>query len=451
MAEDKTLSERVADPVRNPASRVFVASLVGTTIEYYDFYIYATAAVLVFPHLFFPAGDETASLLASLAVFGAGMVARPAGAIWFGHLGDRKGRRLALTGSLVLMGAATCLIGLLPVHDVMGWWAPLLLVILRMAQGFAIGGEWSGAVVVATENAPAGQRGTFGTFPQLGAPFGFILANGVFLALGTWLPFDDPSRPSDAFLQWGWRLPFLLVGLLAMIGIWVRLTLVESEAFRRSEASGRIRPLPLGSLFRECGPAVVLGTLYTLATTVLFFSMSTFSLSYGRAAPDAPLPGLGYDYTSFLALLILGVMFFAATTAVSGPLSDRFGRRPLMLGVTTAIAVFGLNWVPLLSAGFWGLLIWLITGFVLMGLTFGPIGVLLSELFPSHLRYTGTGMAYNLASMLGASTAPFVMIALWRAGAGSPVWAGLYLSGVALVTLAALLVGQETRHVDILG
>jgi MFS family permease len=199
---------------------------------------------------------------------------------------------------------------------------------------------------------------------------------------------------------------------------------------------------------RTCGCP---GNFYTLATTVLFFSMSTFSLSYGRAAPGAPLPGLGYDYTSFLALLILGVMFFAAATAVSGPLSDCFGRRPLILGVTAAIAVFGLIWVPLLSPGFWGLLIWLITGFVLMGLTFGPIGVLLSELFPSHLRYTGTGMAYNLASMLGASTAPFVMIALWRAGAGSPVWAGLYLSGVALVTLAALLVGQETRHVDMLG
>ncbi|MFD2816465.1 MFS transporter [Paracoccus aerius] len=450
MAEDKTLSEGVADPVRNPASRVFVASMVGTTIEYYDFYIYATAAVLVFPHLFFPAGDETASLLASLAVFGAGMVARPAGAIWFGHLGDRKGRRLALTGSLVLMGAATCLIGLLPVHDVMGWWAPLLLVILRMAQGFAIGGEWSGAVVVATENAPAGQRGPSAPSRNW-APLRLHPGQRRFPCPGDMASIRR-SKPALGCVPAMGLAPALPAG-------WAVGDDRDLGAFdpgrKRSLSPQRGKrpdpPLPLGSLFRECGPAVVLGTLYTLATTVLFFSMSTFSLSYGRAAPDAPLPGLGYDYTSFLALLILGVMFFAATTAVSGPLSDRFGRRPLMLCVTIAIAVFGLIWVPLLSSGFWGLLIWLITGFVLMGLTFGPIGVLLSELFPSHLRYTGTGMAYNLASMLGASTAPFVMIALWRAGAGSPVWAGLYLSGVALVTLAALLVGQETRHVDILG
>jgi MFS family permease len=442
--------ERAAKAIPNPTLRVLMASLVGTTIEYYDFYIYATAAVLVFPHLFFPSGNEAASLLASLAVFGAGMVARPAGAIWFGHLGDRRGRKIALTGSLLVMGGATFLIGLLPDHDAIGWLAPLFLVILRLAQGFAIGGEWSGAVVVATENAPPGRRGLFGTFPQLGAPLGFILANSIFIVVGGWLPSDDPGRPSQAFLDWGWRLPFLLAGFFAIIGVWVRLTLVESEAFRRVEENGRIRRLPVASLFRECGGAVAVGTLSMLATTVLFFSMTTFSLSYGRAAPDAALPGLGYDYKTFLGLLIFGVVFFALSTLASGPLADRFGRRPLLLAVTCAIVLFGLIWVPLLSAGWWGLMAWLILGFVLMGLTFGPMGALLSELFPSHLRYTGSGMAYNIASMLGASTAPFIMIALWRAGAGSPIWAGVYLSAVAVVTLSALLAGRETRHNDIL-
>jgi MFS family permease len=222
----------------NPRSRVILASLVGTTIEFYDFYVYATAAVLVFPHLFFPAGNDTVALLASFAVFGAAMIARPLGAIFFGHLGDRRGRKITLVGALLTMGIATFLIGALPTFPTVGWIAPALLVLLRLAQGFALGGEWSGAALVATENAPKGKRAMFGTFPQLGAPIGFIIANGLFLIIAAAMPSSDPSRPSEAFLSWGWRIPFLFSAVMVVVGLWVRLNLVESAAFEKAAKSG---------------------------------------------------------------------------------------------------------------------------------------------------------------------------------------------------------------------
>ena len=228
----------------NPRSRVVLASLIGTTIEFYDFYVYATAAVLVFPHLFFPPGDPTAALLASFAVFGAAMVARPLGAVIFGHLGDKHGRKATLVGALLTMGIATFLIGVLPTYAMVGWLAPLLLVILRIAQGFALGGEWSGAALVATENAPAGKRAWYGTFPQLGAPIGFIIANGLFLVIAAMLPSDDPSMPSQAFLDWGWRIPFLFSVVMVIVGLWVRLRLVESTAFSKASKAGKLAKLP---------------------------------------------------------------------------------------------------------------------------------------------------------------------------------------------------------------
>ncbi|PZQ50050.1 MAG: MFS transporter [Rhodovulum sulfidophilum] len=439
-----------AEPPANPLRRVLVATLAGTTIEYYDFYIYGTAAVLVFPRLFFPAGDETAALLASLAVFGAGMVARPLGALFFGHLGDRRGRKAPLAAALLTMGFATFLIGLLPTYATAGWIAPLLLTLLRLAQGFAIGGEWSGAVTVATENAAPGRRALFGVFPQLGAPIGFILANGVFLTVAALLPSDDPSQPSGAFLGWGWRIPFLVAGALALIGVWVRLRLLESHAFTGAATAGRLRPLPFATAFREHGRAILTGTGAMFATTVLFFAMTTFSLSYGRAPVGAAPPGLGYDYGSFVLMLIAGSVVFALTTLASGIVADRFGRRPTLITVTLAIAVFGLSWTPFLGAGFPGVMLWLVLGFALMGFTFGPMGAFLPELFPVAVRQSGAGIAYNIASMLGASTAPFVTVALWRLGAGSPVWTGVYLTAAALVSLAALLAARESREVDIL-
>jgi len=433
----------------NSRSRVIVASLIGTTIEFYDFYVYATAAVLVFPHLFFPAGNDTTALLASFAVFGAAMVARPLGAIFFGHLGDKKGRKITLVGALLTMGIATFLIGLLPTFHSVGWLAPALLVVLRLAQGFALGGEWSGAALIATENAPAGKRAIWGTFPQLGAPIGFIIANGLFLVIAAVMPSSDPSRPSDAFLAWGWRLPFLFSAVMVIVGLWVRMSLVESSAFKAAQKHGRIRKLPLADAVKKHWRELVLGTFYMLATYVLFYLMTTFSLSYGRAATGAALPGLGYDYRTFVLMMIIGVVFFGIFTMVSGPLADIFGRRRTLIWITLAIGAFGLLWVPMLSAGFVGVIAWLIIGFTLMGLTFGPMGALLPELFPANVRYTGSGIAYNVSSILGAAVAPFIAVALWSYGGGSPFWVGVYLTSMAALTLIALLLGKETRDVDI--
>jgi metabolite-proton symporter len=441
-------SAKAAAPA-NSRSRVLLASLVGTTIEFYDFYVYATAAVLVFPHLFFPKGNETTALLASFAVFGAAMVARPLGAIFFGHLGDRHGRKATLVGALLTMGIATFLIGCLPTYPSVGWLAPLMLVVLRLAQGFALGGEWSGAALVATENAPKGKRAVYGTFPQLGAPIGFIIANGLFLIIAALMPSADPSRPSDAFLDWGWRIPFLFSAIMVVVGLWVRLNLVESKAFQKTVDSGKVRKLPVGVVFRKNWKQLLLGTFYMLATYVLFYLMTTFSLSYGRAAVDAPVAGLGYDYRSFVLMMIAGVVFFGIFTFLSGPWADKWGRRKTLILVTSGIIVFGLSWVPLLSLGSVGVMAWLIIGFSLMGMTFGPMGALLPELFPSNVRYTGSGIAYNVSSILGAAVAPFIAVALWTAGGGSPFWVGVYLSGMAVLTLIALLLGEETKNVNI--
>ncbi|WP_150307709.1 MFS transporter [Planctomonas psychrotolerans] len=433
----------------NPRSRVVLASLIGTTIEFYDFYVYATAAVLVFPYLFFPPGNETTALLASFALFGAAMVARPLGAVVFGHLGDKHGRKATLVGALLTMGIATFLIGVLPTYAAVGWFAPLMLVILRLAQGFALGGEWSGAALVATENAPAGKRAWYGTFPQLGAPIGFIIANGLFLLIAALLPSDDPTRPSTAFLEWGWRIPFLFSAVMVIVGLWVRLRLVESTTFANKAESGALVRVPLTAVFRNNWRELLLGTFFMLATYVLFYLMTTFSLSYGRAATDAPVAGLGYDYTTFVLMMIAGVVFFGIFTMVSGPLADRYGRRRTLLLVTGAIIVFGLLWVPLLGAGFPGVMLWLVLGFTLMGMTFGPMGALLPELFPTNVRYTGSGVSYNVASILGAAVAPFIAIWLWSLADGSPVLVGVYLSVMAVITFVALLIGKETKDIDI--
>ncbi|MFE2053454.1 MFS transporter [Streptomyces sp. NPDC059459] len=436
----------------NPRSRVLVASLMGTTIEFYDFYIYATAAVLVFPKLFFPSSDPTTALLSSFAVFGAAMVARPIGAVVFGHLGDRLGRKKTLVVSLLTMGIATFLIGVLPTYAQAGWIATALLVLMRIAQGFALGGEWSGAALVATENAPRGKRALYGTFPQLGAPLGFIIGNGLFLIIGALLPSTagaDPTQPSDAFVDWGWRIPFLFSAVMVAIGLWVRSRLVESAVFAKTQEAGKVRKLPLATVVQGHWKQLVLGTFIMLATYVLFYLMTTFSLSYGRAAEDAAVPGLGYGYTTFVLMMIFGVLFFAAFTLVSGPLADRYGRRSTLIWITAAIVVFGLVWVPLIGLGTLGVVLWLVLGFTLMGMTFGPMGALLPELFPTSVRYTGSGISYNVSSILGAAVAPFIAVALWEAGDGSPWLVGVYLSAMAVLTLVALLLSKETKDVSL--
>ena len=436
-------------PLNSPA-RVITASLVGTTIEFYDFYVYATAAVLVFPQLFFPSGNATTALIASFAVFGAAMIARPIGAIVFGHLGDRRGRKTTLVISLITMGVATFLIGLLPTFHTAGVIAPILLLVLRLAQGFALGGEWSGAALVATENAPKGKRAWYGTFPQLGAPLGFIIANGLFLIINYALPHpDDTLLKSEAFLTWGWRIPFLFSAVMVIVGLWVRLKLVESQAFNVAEKRGAIRKLPLGDTFRLHWREVILGTFIMLATYVLFYLMTSFTLTYGTAAQTAQPGGLGISYINFVLMQIIGVVFFGIFTLLSGPVADSIGRRRLLIWVTVAIIVFGLSFPLFLSLRpdpmFTGALTqaFLILGFTLMGVTFGPMGAILPELFPTNVRYTGSAIAYNVSSILGAAVAPF--IATWLASRYGPGYVGIYLLSMAILTFISCRSIPETR------
>jgi metabolite-proton symporter len=445
-------TEPAASKPLNSPSRVIAASLVGTTIEFYDFYVYATAAVLVFPHLFFPTGNDTTALLASFAVFGAAMVARPIGAVFYGHLGDRRGRKTTLVYSLLTMGIATFLIGVLPTFHSIGVTATVLLLVLRLAQGFALGGEWSGAALVATENAPAGKRAWYGTFPQLGAPLGFIIANGIFLIINGVL-----GQGSDAFMSWGWRVPFLFSAVMVIIGLWVRLKLVESEAFTTAEKKGKVTKLPLGTTLRHHWRATLLGTFIMLATYVLFYLMTNFTLTYGTRAVDPGTGepgGLGLPYVHFVLMQIIGVVFFGIFTMLSGPLADRLGRRKLLIGVTTGIVVFGLSFPLFLTVRddlvFTGALTqaFLVFGFLLMGATFGPMGALLPELFPTNVRYTGSAIAYNVSSILGAALAPIVALALWSAADGSTWLVGVYLSGAGVLTLIALILSKETKDQD---
>lgn len=447
-------SAKEAKPLNSPG-RVIAASLVGTTIEFYDFYVYATAAVLVFPKLFFPSENSTTALLASFAVFGAAMVARPVGAVFYGHMGDKRGRKTTLVASLMTMGIATFLIGFLPTFDQIGILAPVLLLALRLTQGFAIGGEWSGAALVATENAPEGKRGWYGTFPQLGAPIGFIIANGLFLIINWALPHpDDPLMTSDAFLGWGWRIPFIFSAVMVIIGLWVRLKLTESAAFKQAEKRGKISKLPLGETLRHHFLEVVLGTFIMLATYVLFYLTTTFALTYGTTAQDAEPAGLGITYTHFVLMQIIGVVFFAIFTAVSGVMADQLGRRRLLLWVSALIAVFGLAFPIFLTMRtelmFTGAMTqsFLIIGFTLMGLTFGPMGAILPELFPTNVRYTGSAIAYNVSSILGAALAPFIAVALWADADGSTHTVGWYLAGSAALTFIALWITRETKDVN---
>jgi metabolite-proton symporter len=425
-----------ADPVEpptNPKRKVLTASLVGTSIEFYDFYIYATAAVLVFPLLFFPEGDAMAARLQSLATFAIAFVARPVGSWVFGHFGDRVGRKATLVASLLTMGIATVGIGLLPTYAQVGVAAPLLLALCRFGQGLGLGGEWGGAALLATENAPRAKRAFYGTFPQLGAPIGFFLANGVFLII-------TQTMSDETFLAWGWRVPFLLSTVLIVIGLWVRLTLHETPAFAKVIASGERVKTPMVEVFRNNGVAVVLGTLIMVATYVLFYLMTVFSLGFGTDAET----GLGYDRSQFLVFLLVGVLFFALFTPISGVIADRYGRRPTLITVTVAIIVFGFAMGPLMgSGGTVGVMAFLIIGLSLMGLTFGPMAAQLPELFPTNVRYTGASVAYNLAGLLGASFAPY--IATWLAGTFGLNWVGGYLVLVGVVTLVALLLSRETK------
>lgn len=414
----------------NSPRRVLFASLVGTTIEFYDFYIYATAAVLVFPQLFFPGSDPTTAMLQSLATFAIAFFARPFGSALFGHYGDRIGRKATLVAALLTMGVSTVVIGLLPTYAQIGVLAPLLLALCRFGQGLGLGGEWGGAVLLATENAPPGKRAWYGMFPQLGAPLGFLLSGLSFLALGEML--DE-----EQFFSWGWRVPFLASALLVIIGLYVRLQIEETPVFRETlDRQERVR-LPMAEVFRRHPRALVLGTAMALATFVLFYLTTVFSLTWGTTA-------LGYARDDFLIIQLFAVLFFALTVPVAALLADHFGRRRTLIWVTLGIGLFGLLFQPLFgSGGLPGVLLFLVLGLALMGMTYGPLGTVLSELFPPEVRYTGASLTFNLAGIFGASLAPYIATSLaTRYGLAA---VGYYLAGAALITVAALWLTSETR------
>jgi len=435
--------------------RIIVASVIGTTIEFFDFYMYATAAVSIFPLLFFPPGEGGAALLSSMATFGVAFVARPIGSILFGHFGDRIGRKATLIGSLLLMGLATFAIGLLPPYQSIGLLAPALLTILRFCQGLGLGGEWSGAALLAAETALPGKRARAAMWPQLGAPFGFILANGFFLILTTFFGFRSATaRLDDPFLAWGWRIPFLLSLAMVLVGLYARVKLQETPVFVRALERGETLKSPVLEVMRSNFGELVRGCFIMVATYGLFYLMTTWILSYAIGRTE--LGALGIDYRAFLNLQLLSVLLFAGFIPVSGALADRIGRRRLLIVVTAAIILFGLSFGWFLSPATLGsgasanlalMLVFLSLGMSLMGLSFGPMSALLPELFPTNTRYTGSGIAYNAASILGAALTPFA--ATWlasRHGAGS---VGLYLASLGLLTLAALLTSRETRSTNL--
>lgn len=437
-------------------NRVIFASLIGTTIEFYDFYIYATAAGVVFPILFFTGNDDTSKLLASMATFAAAFVARPIGSIIFGHFGDRIGRKATLIGALLTMGIATFLIGLLPTYYSIGIWAPLLLTIMRFAQGLGLGGEWSGAALLATEYAEDNKRARAAMWPQLGAPFGFILANGFMLILTVVMAFNsvtDKANLNHPFMVWGWRLPFLCSVVMVVVGLWVRFKLEETPVFQKALDEDKKLKSPLKEVFKTSWVQMIQGTFIMLATYVLFYLMTAWILPYATGKVD--LGNLGIGYTNFLVLQLIAVLLFAAMIPVSGWLADKYGRRKSQLWITAAILVFGLTFkffVDPSSVGtgdnvqIWKVLTFLIIGMTLMGLTFGSMAAILPELFPTNVRYTGSGIAYNMASILGAALTPFVAVALT---AHFGVWTvGAYLSFGALLTIVALWLSPETKDRD---
>ncbi len=418
----------------NSKGRVLFASLIGTTIEFFDFYIYATAAVLVFPHLFFPSSDPASATLQSLATFALAFFARPVGSAVFGHYGDRIGRKATLVAALLTMGISTVVIGLLPTYAQIGVLAPLLLALCRFGQGLGLGGEWGGAILLATENAPAGKRAWYGMFPQLGAPIGFILAGGSFLLLGEFLTEAE-------FFAWGWRLPFIASAALVLVGLYVRLKIHETPVFKAALEKHEQVKVPMFTVFKSHSKMLVLGTLIALATFVLFYLVTVFALTWGTKS-------LGYSREHFLILQIIAVLFFALCIPISALLADKYGRRLTLSLITLGIIIFGFFMAPLFNGGSdASVLAFLSIGLALMGLTYGPLGTILSELFPTTVRYTGASLTFNFAGIFGASLAPYIAMSLATKYSLSAV--GLYLSAAAGLTLIALLLTHETKDAQL--
>jgi metabolite-proton symporter len=412
---------------RAGVGKIAVASLVGTTIEFYDFYIFGTAAALVFGPMFFPKSAPETQTLNAYLTFGLAFLARPVGSVLFGHFGDRIGRKSTLVATMLTMGLATTLIGALPSYASAGVFAPLMLAALRFLQGVGLGGEWGGAALIAVENAPLGRRAWYGMFPQLGPPIGFLIATGLFLLL--LIGFGE-----EAFVAWAWRVPFLLSAVLVAIGLYVRVSLEETPAFKAIEKDRRVA-VPLTAILRDHLAPLIQGSLAIVVCYALFYIATVYTLGYGVRA-------LGIPRTNFLGLLCGAIVFMALSTPLSAALADRFGRRPVLLVSAMLAIVVGLMMPALLSAGTVGVFIFLALALGVMGLTFAPLGALLPELFPVPVRYTGAASAYNLGGILGASFAP--SLAQILEAKGGVAWVGYYIAAAGVISFLALFSMPET-------
>jgi MFS family permease len=407
-------------PLRQHA-RVLTASLVGTAVEFFDFYIFGTAAALVFGPLFFPSESTAAQQLAAFMSFGLAFFARPLGAIAFGHFGDRIGRKATLVASLLLMGGSTVLIGVLPGYAAIGTLAPLLLCLLRFGQGFGLGGEWGGAALLAVENAPKGWEARFGAAPQMGAPLGFLFSNGLFLLLGLGLSEAD-------FVAWGWRIPFLASAVLVAVGLWIRLRIAETPAFARTEAPPE--SVPIATVIRQHPLLLLAASAGAAGCFAIFYLSTAFALSYGTST-------LGIDRQSFLGLQLGANVFFALGIIGAAIAADRFGpRRVLTVGAILAIAT-GLVFGPALASGSLPAIFVLLSfALTVMGLTYGPLSAWLSALFPVRVRYTAISLAFTVGGIVGGALTPIAAQQL--AASGQIVAAGWLLAAVAVLTLAGL-------------
>lgn len=418
---------------RSNARRAVTSSFVGTAIEWYDFFIYGTAAALVFGPQFFPSDSELAGTLAAFATLAVGFVARPIGGVVMGHFGDRIGRKSMLVTSLLLMGGATVGIGLLPNYEAIGAWAPALLVTLRFIQGIGVGGEWGGAVLVATENAPKGKAGLYGAAPQLGVPAGVVLANLVFLACTSLLS-------DDSFTEWGWRIPFLLSATLVAVAMWIRLGVMESEEFQAVKDEGHVARVPIVEILTKNWRTVLLAGGTFIATNGIAYVFMVYVLTYGTTE-------LGFERSTMLLLLITACPFWMAGMAISAYRSDIVGRRRVYVAAAVALLVYAIFFFTLIDTASVPVMVvaMIIMGFIL-GYTVGPQSALFAELFPAHLRYSGATLGYQVGAILGGGIAP--LMATWLfAEFGSSNAITAYFVLLCVISLTCTLVLLRRDHV----
>jgi metabolite-proton symporter len=406
-------------------TRVAFASLIGTTVEFYDFYIYGIAAALVFNKLFFPELDAVTGTIAAFSTFAVGFISRPIGAAIFGHFGDRLGRKTMLVASLLTMGVATVLIGLLPTYASIGILAPIALSALRFVQGLGLGGEWGGAALLATEYAPEGKRGLYGSFVQLGSAPGFLLSNGIFLLLSVTLP-------ADAFMAWGWRVPFLLSSVLIGIGLWIRLGIAETPVFQKVLEQEARSKAPMIDVLKQQPLQVLLGGTSTAITYVLFFTTGTFGLTYG-------VTHLGFTRSHMLGLTMIAVVAMAIFTLKGAMWGDRFGRPKVIMISAVVTMVWSFAFFPLLNTGNSVIIVLAMSATLgVMGGIYGPMGAFLPELFKPQLRYTGAALAYSLGGIFGGALAPIIATKLAASFGSNSI--GFYMAGMAALSIFSVWV-----------